>query len=419
LSQLKQDALAILGAALSASDAGNAVRAHLTVPAGKFDHTVLLAVGKAACSMAAAVQEAFGDRLDKSLVVTKQGHVTPLGKNTKIIEAGHPIPDRDSVRASLAATEVVRDLTARDLLIVAVSGGASALLSAPAAPLSLSDKQSTTDLLLRAGANIHQLNAVRKHLSTLKGGQLAALAHPATVLALLLSDVVGDSLDVIGSGLTAPDSTTASDAIAVLRKFNLLNRVPRSVRERLESGAETPKPGNPIFGKVQNTIVGSNRLALQAAAVKAESLGYLVTIRPTPVEGEAVLAAREHTHLLKRAGPAECILSGGETTVTVKGGGKGGRNQEFALAAAIELAGNNQLGILCAGTDGTDGPTDAAGAFATGDTVSRGYMLNLDARQELAGNNSHNFFDALGDLIKTGPTGTNVIDVTIMLSQKN
>ncbi len=218
--------------------------------------------------------------------------LTPTLKDVQAIEAGHPIPDDESVRASRAVTELVRGLSARDLLIVAVSGGASALLSAPAPPITLADKQLTTDLLLRAGANIHELNAVRKHLSTLKGGQLAAMAYPATVVALLLSDVVGDQLDVIGSGLTAPDPTTAADAVAVLNKFGLLDRVPPSVRERLQSGAETPKPGDPVFQNVQNIVVGSNRLALEAAAEKAATLGFRTSILPDPVEGEACIAAR-------------------------------------------------------------------------------------------------------------------------------
>ncbi|MDQ2777465.1 MAG: glycerate kinase [Acidobacteriota bacterium] len=395
------------------------MRRHFLIPSGDFDRTLLIAVGKAACPMAEAVQEMLGNRLHAALVITKQGHLTSTLKNVQAIEAGHPIPDDESVRASRAVTERVRGLNARDLLIVAVSGGASALLSAPAPPITLADKQLTTDLLLRAGANIHELNAVRKHLSTLKGGHLAGLAYPATVVALLLSDVVRDQLDVIGSGLTAPDPTTAADAVAVLSKFGLLDRVPPSVRERLQSGAETPKPGDRIFEKVQNIVVGSNRLALEAAAERAAALGLRTSILPNPVEGEARIAAREHAGLLKQTDPPACILSGGETIVTVTGSGKGGRNQEFALAAALQISGEEGLSVLSAGTDGTDGPTDAAGAFVDGSTVTRAASLGLDAREYLANHDSYHFFEAIGDLVKTGPTGTNVMDINIMLARKS
>ena len=412
MNSLKQDALVILRSALAAADAGNAVRRHFSLPYGAFDRIVLLAAGKAACPMAEAVQTILGDRLNAALVITKHGHVSPTLRGAQIIEAGHPVPDEQSLQASREATKFVRDLNEQDLLIVAVSGGASALLSAPAPPVTLAGKQSITDRLLRAGANIHELNAVRKHISTLKGGQLAALAYPATVIALLLSDVIGDRLDVIGSGLTAPDPTTTADATAVLQKFGLLEAVPISLHE-------TPKPGDPVFKKVRNIIVGSNRLALEAAAETAASLGYSTNIRPAPVEGEALLAAREHAAVLKRTEPPACILSGGETTVKVHGNGKGGRNQEFALAAAIEIAGYSNIGILCAGTDGTDGPTDAAGAFANSSTLERASRLGLSADEFLANNDSYHFFEGLGDLVKTGPTGTNVMDINIMLAQKS
>lgn len=345
-----------------------------------------------------------------------------------MIEAGHPIPDRNGLAASNRVLELLSQFNARDLLIVLVSGGASALLPAPAEPITLRDKQRTTNLLLKAGANIAELNAVRKHLSALKGGNLAARAYPATVVGLLLSDVIGDPLDTIGSGLTAPDPTTFADAVAVLDKYDLTQRIPAAVRDRLFQGAagalpDTPKPGDPVFRLVHNVIVGSNRLALEAAAAKARSLGYHTLILSSVIQGEASEVAGVHAQILREVHlssypvrrPA-CILSGGETTVTVRGHGKGGRSQEFALAAAIAIAGLPASIVLSSGTDGTDGPTDAAGAIATGSTVERAAPLELDPAKHLATNDSYPFFDALGDLIRTGPTGTNVMDIHVMLA---
>jgi glycerate 2-kinase len=423
---LRHDALEIFRAALAAGDAGDAVRRHLSSYRdwlARFDRVFLVSVGKAAVEMAAAVEEFLGSRLTGGVVVTKYGHAT-RALRSRILESGHPIPDEAGVAAAGAVRGLVSGLNARDLVVVAISGGASALLPAPAEPITLEAKQEATDLLLRAGATISELNAVRKHLSMLKGGRLAALAQPATVLGLLLSDVIGDRLDVIGSGPTAPDSTTYREAIAVLGKFDLLERVPPVVREHLEAGArgeiaETPKPGDPMFENVHNVVVGSNRLALEAAAERARALGYGVTILSSCVEGEAREVARTHVETLGQAaqcGERVCILSGGETTVTVRAGGKGGRNQEFALAAAIAIEGRENVLVLSAGTDGTDGPTDAAGAMATGDTVWRARRLGLNARVYLAGNNAYEFFDALGDLIRTGPTGTNVMDIHVMLA---
>jgi hydroxypyruvate reductase len=282
--------------------------------------------------------------------------------------------------------------------------------------------------LLKAGATINELNAVRKHLSALKGGRLAALAYPATVVCLLLSDVIGDPLDVIGSGPTAPDPTTFSEAIAILNKFELFDRVPQGVLERLTRGArgeiaETPKPGDPVFNSVHNIVVGSNRLALQTAAQEAASRGYRTLILSSTMQGETREVARVHAEILREmlttgnpVAPPACVLSGGETTVTVRGTGLGGRNQEFALSAAIAIDGLQNAAVLSGGTDGTDGPTDAAGAVATGETIQRAAQLKLNASDYLARNDSYNFFNALGDLIKTGPTGTNVMDVHLLLA---
>lgn len=464
---LRREALAILKTALSAADAGNAVLRHLSVSknclrAGstsfslkKFDRVFLIAVGKAAAPMAAAASQVLGPLLTNGIVVTKYGHVAVgqarglrrprrppppffdagaprlLGayeKSITVIETGHPIPDQQGLIASRQIRELLKELNARDLLIVLISGGASALLPAPVEPVTLAGKQQTTDLLLRAGANIAELNAVRKHLSALKGGNLAALAYPATTIGLLLSDVIGDHLDVIGSGPTAPDPSTFSDAIAVIQKYKLARRIPKAVRTRLEDGAagnlpETPKQDDPLFRNVHNVVVGSNRLSLEAAARKGKALGYRTLILSSTMQGEAREVARVHAQILHETHlsghpvrlPA-CILSGGETTVTVSGSGKGGRNQEFSLAAAIEIAGLSNSLVLSAGTDGTDGPTDAAGAIATGDTLKRAAALGLDACIHLRTNDAYPFFDALGDLIRTGPTGTNVMDIHLLLA---
>ncbi len=432
--RLRSDAKAIFQAALSAAHAGNAVRAHLSLSNGilkagaqrfslrAFDRIFLISIGKAAVEMAAAVEAICGKLLTGGLAVTKHGHAQRRLRRIPVVEAGHPIPDAAGIRAAHQVQGLLRELNARDLLLITVSGGASALLSAPADPITLAAKQKTTNLLLRAGADIFQLNAVRKHLSFLKGGRLAALAYPATVVSLLLSDVIGDPLDVIGSGPTAPDPTTFANAIQVLEKFKITGRTPKTVLELLRKGArgeiaETPKPGDPLFQNVYNIVAGSNALALAAAARQARSLGYHPRILSNIVSGEARDVARTHIDILRKVGkrPA-CVLAGGETTVTVKGNGHGGRNQELALAAAIAMEGLPDVLALCAGTDGTDGPTDAAGALATGKSITRAKRLGLDPLKFLDDNNSYPFFSALGDLVVTGPTGTNVMDIEVLLA---
>jgi len=439
-SRLRKDAIAIFHAALVAANAANAVRRYLRIHSGyleagsrrfplkDFNRVFLIAAGKAAIEMGAEVERIIGSHLSAGIVVTKHGHAALNLRKGHVIEAGHPIPDEAGVQASARIEALLRDLNARDLVIVAISGGASALISAPAKPITLAAKRKTTDLLLRAGATIHHLNAVRKHLSTLKGGRLASLAYPATVVSLILSDVIGDRLDVIGSGLTSPDPTTFEDALEVLRRFRLVDKVPQTVRNRLEQGvrgeiSETPKTGDPLFDNVHNVVVGSNRLALEAAAREAKRRGFHTLILSSTIEGETREVARTHAQILREvalsgnpARPPACILSGGETTVTVRGAGKGGRNQEFALAAAIELEGCENVAALSGGTDGTDGPTDAAGAIADGTTVGRARRLGLNAAEHLRANDSYPFFHALSDLVKTGPTGTNVMDVHVLVA---
>ena len=438
--QLRQHALAIFRASLKAADAHQAVRSVLTgsrdhwqaatlrLPHRQYDRVFLIAAGKAAVPMAHAIEEITGERLNGGLAITKHGHASRRLKKCRIIQAGHPIPDEAGAEASRTVEKLLRELNARDLLLVALSGGASALLSAPAAGLTLIDKQKTTDLLLRSGANIGELNVVRKHLSRLKGGRLAQLAYPATIVSLLLSDVIGDPLDVIGSGPTAPDSSTFADALAVICKFDLLRRVPKTVRQLLEDGAkglfpETPKLNSALFKQVHNLVIGSNRIALEAAAKAARKLGYRTLILSSSMQGETRDVAGVHAQILREVvvshqplAPPACLLSGGETTVTVRGGGTGGRNQEFALAASVPIDGLRRVLVLSAGTDGTDGLTDAAGAIATGRTVTRARALGLDPQKYLVANDSYSFFKALGGLVKTGPTGTNVMDIHLLLA---
>jgi hydroxypyruvate reductase len=411
---IRNDALTILKAALRAADAGNAVRKRLPqlsreLQPKNFQRVFLISAGKAALPMAEAVVETLGRHIYGGVVVTKHGHLQHAMPGLECFESAHPVPDERGVAASQSIEAILRELNASDLLICAVSGGASALVPAPVEGMSLADKQGITDSLLKAGATIHELNTVRKHLSRLKGGRLAQLAYPATVLSLILSDVIGNDLEVIGSGLTAPDPSTLEDAREIMKKFGLV--LP-------DCATETPKPGDPIFKNVHNVIVGSSRIALDAAAKQAKALGYRPMILSSTMQGETREVARVHAQILREVrtsgnpikAPA-CILSGGETTVTVRGKGKGGRNQEFALAAAIEIAGLRNVLVLSAGTDGTDGPTDAAGAIATGTTLKRG----PDAPDYLNRNDSYSYFNELDDLVKTGPTGTNVMDVHLLL----
>jgi glycerate 2-kinase len=440
LQRLRSDALAIFAAALQAADAGEALRRHLSFERGvlragdtrlrlsEFDRIFVVGAGKAAAPMARAVEGVLGaSHIAGGLVSVKHGHAKPAPTRIQVHESGHPIPDRPGVEAAHQTEMLLREANARDLVLVLISGGASALLPSPAPPLTLRDKQRTTDLLLRAGADIFELNAVRKHLSGLKGGRLAALAYPATVVSLLLSDVIGDPLDVIGSGPTAPDPSTYGDALRSIAKYSLTRKVPGVVFHHLEQGArgnlpETPKPRDPLFQNVHNVLVGSNRQALRAAAEKAKALGYRPLLLSSTMRGETREVAGVHAEVVREilsfahpAKPPLCLLSGGETTVTVKGPGKGGRNQEFALASAIQLRGSPNWLVLSAGTDGTDGPTDAAGAVADGTTVARATSTGCPPQQHLQANDSYPVFQSIKDLVTTGPTGTNVMDIHLFL----
>jgi len=420
---LRKQAAAIFQAALAAADPADAVARCLKRRSfARFRHIYVIGGGKAGASMARAAEQVLGRRISAGLINVKDGYVTRL-RRIELNECGHPVPDERGVRGARRMAEIAAGATEDDLVLCLISGGASALLPLPAPPITLEEKQATTRLLLASGANIHELNAVRKHISLLKGGQLARLSDPATVEALLLSDVIGDDPGVIGSGPAAPDASTFAGAARILDRYGLRERVPASVRERLEAGAagkvpETPKPGDAVFARVRNTIVGSNRLALDAAARCARRLGFRTLVLASEIQGETREIARMHAAIAREVArasrpvrPPACIITGGETTVTIRGEGLGGRNQEFVLAAALDIAGLDHVVVFSAGTDGTDGPTDAAGAIADGATLGR----NPDAVRYLEDNNSYRYFEALGDLVKTGPTNTNVMDVRIVL----
>jgi hydroxypyruvate reductase len=360
------------------------------------------------------------------VVNVKYGHIFPLNK-IKVNEAGHPVPDEAGFHGTEEIIQLLKKTEKNDLVLFLISGGGSALLPYPAEGLTLEEKQEVTKYLLEVGACIHEINAVRKHLSRVKGGRLAKLAHPSTLISLMLSDVIGDDLDTIASGPTVPDDSTFDDCLKVLEKYQMREKIPASVVELLEKGArgeveETPKAGDPAFQRTQNMIIASNILAVQAAQRKAEELGYNTMILSTFVEGETKEAARVHAavakEILHTGNPVPrpaCIISGGETTVTIRGKGLGGRNQEFVLAAVIDIDGLENVVILSAGTDGTDGPTDAAGAIADGSTVSRAKKKGMDAEYFLRENDSYHFFKPLGDLIITGPTHTNVMDLRLVM----
>jgi hydroxypyruvate reductase len=435
-SSLRRQALRIFQAAVRAAAPSEAVLRHLwlsgnTLIAGRkhyrlnaFRNVYVVGAGKASARMAQAVERLLGKRISGGLINVKYGQAATL-RRIRINECGHPIPDSNGQAGAERIAEILREAGSDDLVICLISGGASALLPVPAAPVRLEDKQATTRLLLESGANIHEMNCVRKHISEVKGGQLAKLAYPAAVLTLILSDVVGDDLDVIGSGPTVPDRSTFADARNIIEEYGLWKRIPKTVAERLGSDVpETPKPGDPIFAKVQNLVVGSNSLAVDAAARQARALGFHTLVLSTFLEGEARQIARVHAAIAKelRASgrpvklPA-CVISGGETTVTIRGNGQGGRNQEFALAAAMDIAGFEDMVILSGGTDGIDGPTDAAGAIADGTTIARAEALGHHPAEFLANSDSYHFFESLGDLIKTGPTGTNVADIQIILAR--
>jgi hydroxypyruvate reductase len=411
-------ARAIFDSALAAGDVIPLVRRHLRLDS-RHRRVLVLGCGKASAAMAAAAEAVLGDRISGGFVVVKDGCAVPVPK-VEVTEAGHPVPDARGLAASARLLELARGAGEDDLVLFLVSGGGSALTPAPASPITLAEKQEVTRLLLASGATIGELNAVRKHLSRFKGGQLARAAAPASVLTLALSDVIGDPLDVIASGPTAPDPTTFADAREVLARRGLAGRVPASVAARLEAGLrgeieETPKPGDRLFGRVINVVIGNNALIADAAVAAATRLGYRPYLATRELQGEAREVARDLVARARRLEPPACLIAGGETTVTVKGKGRGGRCQEFALAAALELLPADRMTVLAAGTDGTDGPTDAAGAIIDADSVARGTRAGGDAHRALADNDAYRFLAASRDLIVSGPTRTNLLDLYVVL----
>ena len=496
----REQILRVLEAALRAVDPQEAVRDHVARDGDllrigpqsycldEIGRVIVVGGGKAGAPMAAAVAEIVGDRISAGVVNVKYGHTASAGdwqvrfegrspdvilsgserqsplRNQKseespchrraaagvpdpprvagpitLIEAGHPLPDTAGQAGAGRIVSLLQGLTDRDLVIVLLSGGGSALLPLPAPGLTLADLQALTDVLLRCGATINEINAVRKHCSRIAGGQLARLAAPAQVATLILSDVVGSPLDSIASGPTVPDPTTCADALAVLHRYDIADQVPAGVRYHLQRGAagvfpDTPKPGDPLFGRVNNVVIGDNASAGRAAVAEARRLGFQSSLLTTFVQGEVREVGRVVAGLAQGIVcgqsdfvPPACLVLGGETTVTIRGAGKGGRNQELALAAAIELDGYKlqsdslrpsgaEVAVVSLATDGNDGPTDAAGGIATADTVARGRALGLDARAALAANDSYTCLAALGALIVTGPTNTNVNDLIFVFA---
>jgi glycerate 2-kinase len=424
---LREAARSVFDAGLAAADVAPLVRRALAdVRPGPTGRVRVGGAGKASGAMATAAEATLGDVIADGLVVVKDGYRAPTHR-ISLVEAGHPVPDARGEAAARRIRGLAEACGADDLLLVLVSGGGSALTPAPVPPITLADKQAMTRLLLAAGANINQLNAVRKHCSLLKGGQLARAASPARVHALLLSDVIGDPLDVIASGPTAPDVSTFAEARAILERFDLLARAPASILDRLERGTrrevpETPKPDDPVFRRVTNTVIGNNALVVDASAARARALGYTPHVLTRSLEGEARTVAGELVALARQvrdgrgpvAAPA-CVIAGGETTVTVRGQGAGGRCQEFGLAAALALEGQDGVVALAAGTDGTDGPTDAAGAVVDGGSARRARERGLDPRASLDRNDSNPVLAATDDLVVTGPTNTNLLDLYLLL----
>ncbi len=439
LRKMRVDALTVMKAALNAVDPMNAVMEKLQVidgnvvvdgftkPLDDIRRVLVVGGGKAGGPMAEAIECILGDRVEGGVVnILRNTEAVYRVNRVRLNQASHPVPDDEGVKGVQDMMRLTSNLSPDDLVLALISGGGSALMPLPADGVSLEDVQDVTRRLLSAGATINEFNAVRKHLSAFKGGQLAANCYPATVVSLILSDVVGDPLDTIASGPTAPDSSSYETARDVLNRYGVWGSVSPAVKRRIELGlegkvAETPKPGDPVFEKVHNVVVANNLKAARTAADKAEKLGYNTKVLSTFVEGEARHVGTVYAGLARSISMNDipvpkpgALLLGGETTVTVTGPGMGGRNQEVALSALMKIAGQDCV-VLALGTDGIDGPTDAAGAIVDGASLSRAQSKDLDPEKYLRSNDSYSFFEALGDAVFTGPTGTNVNDLTLIL----
>lgn len=435
---MREQARAIFQAGVSAADPLAALQRHcrrqndhLWVAGHKYDlshihHIWVVGAGKATAAMAQAVELLVGDRISGGVITVKYGHSRPL-ERILTIEAGHPLPDEAGQAGARRIMKLVAEAGPQDLVIVLLSGGGSALLALPVKGITLNEKQAATQALLECGATIGEINTVRKHLSAIKGGWLAQTGANSRIITLILSDVVGDDLASIASGPTVPDPSTYADALAIVRRYELKKRLPAAVMRHLAAGAvgqrpETPKPSIYTWNHTRDCIVGNNLQAIEAAATEAHRLGYAPLVLSSRIEGETRAAAYLHAAIAREVlasghplpVPA-CLLSGGETTVKVSGTGRGGRNQEFALAAALAIEGAQCTVVLSAGTDGSDGPTDAAGAIVDHASVQRARARGLDLQAYLDNNDSYTFFRQSGELLVTGPTGTNVMDLRVIL----
>ncbi|MBW1644537.1 MAG: glycerate kinase [Deltaproteobacteria bacterium] len=435
---MRVDALKIYQAGVEAVEPGSAIRRYCSVENnliysnGKeynltdIQNIYVVGAGKATAPMSAAIEEIFGSTITEGIVNVKYGHVASL-KKIRLIEAGHPVPDANGQNGADEIVNLLKKAGKKDLVICLISGGGSALLPLPVEEISLKEKQETIKVLLSCGASIHEINTIRKHISKIKGGKLAKEVYPAQLITFILSDVVGDDMDVIASGPTVPDTSSFGDCMRIFEKYHIENKVPESVVQYINDGIsgkveETPGKEDRVFKRNQNVIIGSNIEAILAAKKEAEALGYNPLILSSMIQGETRHTALVYTAIAKQiiktghpVKPPTCVLAGGETTVTVKGTGKGGRNQEFALASVADISNKNNIVILSCGTDGNDGDTDAAGAVPDSHTLNRARRIGIDPNRFLENNDSYHFFEKLGDLIKTGPTNTNVMDIQVIL----
>jgi glycerate 2-kinase len=436
-----RDICQVIAASMNSADAENAVRRSISVKdsllyvgskrydLSDYKHVFLSGAGKAVQPMARAVHQLLAQYLTSGVLITKEGYVppgpSPFRGKIIIHQASHPIPNESNLAASNQLLPLFQSLQKDDLVIVLISGGGSSLLVKPAPGISLKDLQLTTGLLLDSGASIDEINTIRKHLDDYKGGNLARFCSPASVICLILSDVIGDRLDMVASGPTVADPTTYQDAWSILERFRLLDQIPDAIRLHFRKGIqgeipETVKPGDPILDRVQNCLIGNNTQSVQAALEAADSLGFHTQLLTTSLHGEAsqvglsLAATAKAVHASPSNSLPFCMVAGGETTVTIRGGGIGGRNQELVLGSVKSMAGNQQLVLISLGTDGGDGPTDAAGAIATNETYSLGLSMGLDPSEYLQRNDSYHYFEKLGDLLKTGPTFTNVNDLVFI-----
>lgn len=434
----KRDILRVIWGAIDSANPESAVRECLKlryenlhvgnriIDLGKINNVYVIGAGKASPIMAKTAENILMRRLKGGLICTKYGHSIPL-HNINIMEADYPIPDKNSQLGAQRTLRLVGSCKANDLIICMLSEGASALWSTPRPPIKFEDKKQAIEALLTCGADIHEINTVLKHISNIKGGMLAEAAQPAMLITLAISDVVGDQLPCIGSGPTTGDPTTFKNVFDIVNKYDLLPRLPSSVSDIIWDGykkliKDTPKPSNAAFSKNIELVIGSNKKALEVAQQTARYLGYKVQIVSSQLTGEAkevgpklVEQARKLSASQKPGDKPWMLLSGGETTVTLSGNGKGGRNQEMVLVAAIAMDGIDNMTFASISTDGADGLTDAAGAIADGSTMGRGKLSGHDAHKYLANDDSYNYFKAMGDLIKTGPTGTNVMDIQVLI----